>query len=285
MSIYKARPILILLISLALLNSCSHYTEYAPVTPGSQSDVNPPEPEQPKKTIFEQKPTEQPKAFAPPKPLRPITSDKRKPIGSGTKYYVVEPNDTLYSIGVRSGHGYESLARWNDLLPSYHVQAGQKLKLFNPLPNKQKDEINIAKVGSSSQKKPIISIANDKSLKLNWHWPIRGAIVKKYSQSGNKGIDIQGKIGQAVQAAEAGKVVYSGKGLLGYGSLLIIKHNDLYLSAYANNSQLRVTEGQKVERGQVIAEVGAAGAKHSALHFEIRENGKSVNPLNYLPEK
>ncbi len=230
-------------------------------------------------------PQSQPKAVAPPKPLRPIKSDKRQAIECGNKILCSKPNDTLYSIGVRSGHGYESLARWNDLLPSYHVQAGQKLKLFNPLPNKQKDEINIAKVGSSSQKKPIISIANDKSLKLNWHWPIRGAIVKKYSQSGNKGIDIQGKIGQAVQAAEAGKVVYSGKGLLGYGSLLIIKHNELYLSAYANNSQLRVTEGQKVERGQVIAEVGTAGAKHSALHFEIRKNGKSVNPLNYLPEK
>jgi len=290
MSIFKAKPILILLMSSALLNSCSHYTDYAPVVPGNQNAVDPARPVQPEKPIPPEKQAKPEKDIISPKLERPLKPHKRKAIEAGTKYYVVQQNDTLYSIGVRSGYGYERLALWNNLMPSYHVEAGQKLKLFNPRPDnsppsKQKDKINIAKIGSSSQKTPDISIANEKVLKLNWLWPIKGRVIKKFSQSGNKGIDIHGQIGQEVEAAEAGKVVYSGKGLLGYGNLLIIKHNELYLSAYANNSQLRVTEGQKVERGQVVAEVGSAGAKHAALHFEIRKNGKSVNPLNYLPKK
>ncbi|MGZ5010841.1 MAG: peptidoglycan DD-metalloendopeptidase family protein [Methylobacter sp.] len=141
------------------------------------------------------------------------------------------------------------------------------------------------KIGSSPQKKPIISIDNANMLKLNFQWPIKGKILKSFSQADNKGIDIAGAMGQNVSAAEGGKVVYSGQGLIGYGNLLIIKHNDLYLSAYANNSQLLVTEGYTVEKGDVIAKVGQAGSNKTSLHFEIRKNGKPVNPLNLLPEK
>jgi lipoprotein NlpD len=141
------------------------------------------------------------------------------------------------------------------------------------------------KHGSSAQKKPIISIDNENMLKLNFQWPIKGKVLKTFSQADNKGIDIAGEIGQDVGAAEAGKVVYSGQGLIGYGNLLIIKHNDLYLSAYANNSRLLVAEGYTVEKGEVIAKVGQAGSNLTSLHFEIRKNGKPVNPLNLLPEK
>jgi lipoprotein NlpD len=141
------------------------------------------------------------------------------------------------------------------------------------------------KIGSSPQKKSIISIDNTSMLKLNFQWPIKGKILKSFSQADNKGIDIAGSMGQNVSAAEGGKVVYSGQGLIGYGNLLIIKHNDLYLSAYANNSQLLVTEGYTVEKGEVIAKVGQAGTNKSSLHFEIRKNGKPVNPLDLLPEK
>ncbi|MGZ8157790.1 MAG: peptidoglycan DD-metalloendopeptidase family protein [Methylobacter sp.] len=144
---------------------------------------------------------------------------------------------------------------------------------------------NAEKYGSSPQKKSIISIDNENMLKLNFRWPIKGKVLKNFSQADNKGIDIAGEMGQDVSAAEAGKVVYSGQGLIGYGNLLIIKHNDLYLSAYANNSRLLVAEGRRVEKGEVIAKVGQAGSNKTSLHFEIRKNGKPVNPLNLLPEK
>ncbi|MGZ5027443.1 MAG: peptidoglycan DD-metalloendopeptidase family protein [Methylobacter sp.] len=141
------------------------------------------------------------------------------------------------------------------------------------------------KNGSGAQKKSIISIDNGNMLKLSFQWPIKGKILKSFAQADNKGIDIAGEMGQDVSAAEAGKVVYSGQGLIGYGNLLIIKHNDLYLSAYANNSRLLVAEGYTVEKGQTIAKVGQAGSNKTSLHFEIRKNGKPVNPINFLPEK
>jgi lipoprotein NlpD len=133
------------------------------------------------------------------------------------------------------------------------------------------------------EKKSIISIDNEFMLKLNFKWPIKGKILKSFSKTNNKGIDIAGELGQDVGATEAGKVVYSGQGLIGYGQLLIIKHNDLFLSAYANLSRLMVAEGYTIEKGQVIAKVGQAGSNKTALHFEIRKNGKPVNPLNFLP--
>jgi len=216
--------------------------------------------------------------------------DNTRHITAGTKYYVVKKGDTLYSIGLRSGHGYQRLALWNHLLPPYLLVTGHKLKLFNSnqrdsaLISKQPNKKPTKKTGRSSQKKPILS--NDKKivLKLNWQWPIEGKVVKNFKQSGNKGIDIKGKMGQEVSAAETGKVVYSGKGLIGFGNLIIIKHNELYLSAYANNSRLLVSEGQSIKKGQVIAYVGKTGSEQSSLHFEIRKNGKSIDPLNYLPK-
>lgn len=209
----------------------------------------------------------------------------------GPKYYVVKKGDTLYSIGFRSGHGYQTLALWNDIRPPYTVNIGQKIKLFEPASSKgesedKKTSVKVpGKKRNSSQKKSIFSIDNKNLLKLHWQWPIKGRIVKSFYQSGNKGIDIGGQLGQSVRAAEAGKVVYSGDGLIGYGNLLIIKHNEMYLSAYANNSRLLVSEGQVVNKSQVIAKVGKVGSGQPALHFEIRKNGKPVNPVNYLPKK
>ncbi|MGJ0486419.1 MAG: murein hydrolase activator EnvC family protein [Methylomicrobium sp.] len=121
--------------------------------------------------------------------------------------------------------------------------------------------------------------------RLSFGWPLAGNILKNYAQTGKKGIKIAGKKGQAVRAAEGGKVVYSGQGLIGYGNLLIIKHNDQYLTAYANNNALLAKEGDVVKKGQEIATVGVVGASRRAmLHFEIRKRGKSVNPLAILPK-
>lgn len=215
---------------------------------------------------------------------------KNKDSVKSAKFYQVRPGDTLYSIGFRFGFGYQRLAEWNRIQPPYDIQVGQKLRLFKPKktqiiytphkPNLKKP----LKKRSTSQKKPIVSSVNKKVLKLYWHWPLKGRILKNFSQTGKKGIDIYGKPGQTVRASAAGKVVYSGDGLIGYGNLLIIKHNYLYLSAYANNRRLLVKEGELVNKGQSIAEVGMGNGKQASLHFEIRKNGKPVNPVWYLPK-
>ena len=127
----------------------------------------------------------------------------------------------------------------------------------NRSPHK-KPQTNFAviKETGKKQQKSIVSIDNKKIFELNFGWPVKGRVLKSFSPAHNKGIDIAGKKGQSVKATEAGKVVYGGQGLIGFGQLLIIKHNDVYLSAYANNSRLLVNEGQQVEKDQVIAEVG-----------------------------
>ncbi|MDD5460531.1 MAG: peptidoglycan DD-metalloendopeptidase family protein [Methylococcales bacterium] len=152
----------------------------------------------------------------------------------------------------------------------------------------KKPRINSAvfKKAGNRQQKSIISIDNKNILELNFGWPIKGRVLKSFSPGYNKGIDIAGKLGESVNAAEAGEVVYCGQGLIGLGQLLIIKHNKAYLSAYANNRRVLVTEGQQVEKGQAIAEVGKIGArKRASLHFEIRKNGSPVNPLKLLPKR
>lgn len=126
--------------------------------------------------------------------------------------------------------------------------------------------------------------APTQSNKLTWAWPTKGKVVKKFSQSGNKGLDIAGQLGQPVNSAAPGKVVYSGSGLIGYGQLIIVKHNKSHLSAYAYNDRLLVKEGDRVKGGQRIATMGRSGNRHARLHFEIRKDGKPVDPLRYLPK-
>jgi lipoprotein NlpD len=122
---------------------------------------------------------------------------------------------------------------------------------------------------------------------VNWTWPAQGSIIGRFSQTGveSKGINIGGREGDTVMAAAAGEVVYAGSGLLRYGELVIIKHNDRFLSAYAHNSALLVAEGDRVSRGEKIAELGSTGVDTEMLHFEIRMEGKPVDPLSYLPSR
>jgi len=120
--------------------------------------------------------------------------------------------------------------------------------------------------------------------KLGWLWPTTGKVVGGFSETANlKGIDIAGKAGQPVRASAAGKVVYAGAGLRGYGKLIIIKHNKTYLSAYAHNREILVKEGQLVAKGQQVAEMGDSDADQVKLHFEIRRLGKPVDPTRFLP--
>ncbi len=134
-----------------------------------------------------------------------------------------------------------------------------------------------------AKKTPTSTAKSDKVSK--WLWPTRGRVIKNFSagEQGNKGIDIAGQRGQPIVSTASGTVVYSGNALRGYGNLIIVKHNDNYLSAYAHNDKLLVSEGQSVTSGQKIATMGSSGAKSVKLHFEIRYQGKSVNPKRYLP--
>ena len=153
------------------------------------------------------------------------------------------------------------------------------------MPDKLQAKRDAVKNTRSKQRPAMVSTAHKKTAELSFGWPIKGRILKRFSPSRNKGIDIGGKKGQSVKATETGQVVYGGQGLFGFGKLLIVKHNNDYLSAYANTGRLLVKEGQYVDKGQFIAELGDAGIKRTALHFEIRKNGKPVNPFILLPKK
>ncbi len=227
------------------------------------------------------------------------------------KYHRVSKGETLYSIAWFYGYDYRQIALWNDIDYPYLIKPGQEIQLYPSLVRRasQNTRITHSKKTLSPQQRArrehrkVVQRAKRKTLQqrkhtkkshqfkkaklasnIIWHWPTRGKIVYRFSSKrGKKGIGIAGKPGQRIVAAAAGRVVYSGSGLRGYGRLIIIKHNDTYLSAYANNKKIWVKEQQKVKLGQHIADMGNNGAKNSMLHFEIRKNGKPVNPVRYLP--
>jgi lipoprotein NlpD len=178
----------------------------------------------------------------------------------------------------KSGHQPIGYSRNKSILSSVNAIDTQK--------NQESDanSLDNLKLTENNNKKSSISIDNKKMLKLNFQWPLHGRVSRNFSQTDNKGILIKGKTGQSVYAAEAGKTVYCGQGLAGFGNLAIIKHNETYLSAYAINSKLTIKEGQQVKRGQTIGEVGLTGLRRSSLHFEIRKNGEPINPLTVLPK-
>ena len=214
-------------------------------------------------------------------------------------YHTVLIGETLYSIAWRHGLDYKRLASWNKIRPPYTIYAGQRLRLTRPRATSktyaQRRAAKSTKSTSKSKnstlnktaKKSQTSKKVSKPIKHEWGWPTKGKVISTYSTKvgGNKGIDIEGKVGQDIFAASSGKVVYSGNGLLGYGNLIIVKHSEQFLSAYAHNKKLLVKEGGAVTRGQKIAELGSTGTKTPKLHFEIRRNGKPVDPLKYLPKK
>ncbi|MCB1827522.1 MAG: peptidoglycan DD-metalloendopeptidase family protein [Coxiellaceae bacterium] len=210
--------------------------------------------------------------------------------------YLVNRGDTVYSIAWAFGLDYRALAKANGLRPPYHLRAGQRLRMsVKPRSSQQyaaksqSAEVKgrhgqVVRVYTSRRPKaPSQSTWSNRPAPA-WRWPARGRIIQGFSPdlAGNRGIDIAGRFGEPVHAAASGEVVYSGDGVRGYGNLLIIKHNDSYLSAYAFNRKLLVKLGQRVRAGQVIAEMGRNNAGRVMLHFEIRRNGKPQNPERYL---
>lgn len=209
-------------------------------------------------------------------------------------YYTVKSGDTLYSIAWDYGQDYKEVAQWNRIAPPYRIYAGQRLRLTPPadisVAAKSSTPPPAASTGSSATNKKATPAETapgaqetGASQVISWRWPVQGKLVGNFG-AGNKGINIAGEEGQAIQAAAPGRVVYSGSGLVGLGQLLIIKHDNTFLSAYAHNKTLLVKEGDQVSAGQRIAEMGRTGAERVMLHFQIRKDGKPVNPLQYLPE-
>lgn len=219
---------------------------------------------------------------------------------SGT-YYRVQAGDTLYSIAWRSGKDFRDIARWNGIGKPYRIYKGQRLRLrpaqTAPSPKaKRRSEPGAVKRKSAERKtqknaprttrqsRPRAAVRKGP---LRWQWPNNGAIKSTYKRGDRlrKGVKLAGKAGDPVRAAEGGKVVYSGSGLIGYGRLIIVKHNDKFLSAYGHNRKLLAKQGQQVTKGQQIAEMGLSNDGKPLLHFEIRRDGKPVNPMALLPKR
>ncbi len=218
-------------------------------------------------------------------------------------YHTIRKGDTLYSIAFQYGFDHRELARWNGIAPPYRIYPGQRIRLLPPEPAAAPPKVARAtppkppRAAPRPQPAPRAEARPPKARaaprqpaargRIRWQWPARGKLLARFAAGprGRKGIEIGGRPGQAVTAAADGTVVYAGSGLRGYGKLIIIKHDDVYFSAYAHNSRLRVREEQKVKKGQRIADMGSSGTDRAMLHFEIRRNGIPVNPLTYLPRR
>jgi lipoprotein NlpD len=256
-----------------------------------------------------------------PRPSTPPVVEERKEDARGT--YTVHKGDTLLRIALDHGQNYHDLVTWNNLSDPDDIKVGQVLRVAPPpervavqtapvpmpgsetrtqlpkrVPRGEKHvepavvEPPKGEVAKSEKAEPVatgivpgatVTATDDE--RLSWMWPADGKIVATFDEGKNKGIDIAGKLGQQVMAAGAGKVMYAGSGIRGYGNLVIVKHSNSLLSAYAHNKTIVVKEGQNVAKGQVIAEMGDSDADSVKLHFEIRQQGKPVDPSRFLPSR
>ena len=211
------------------------------------------------------------------------------PLKQRPKTFVVRKGDTLYSIARYQGLNHKLLARWNALSAPYAIYPGKTLKLRPPAASSKVKTHRASrgkKTAATANSARVVSKPLPKRVKA-WQWPAKGKLVKTFNarDTSRKGIGIAGNRGQSIRAAAGGKVVYSGNGLIHYGNLVIIKHSNSFLSAYAHNRSLLVKEGDQVKVGQTIAQMGTIENGRARLHFEIRKSGKPVNPLRYLPKR
>jgi lipoprotein NlpD len=234
-------------------------------------------------------------------------------------YYAVRPGDTMIRIGLDTGQNWRDITRWNGLDNPNVIEVGQVLRVIPPGTASVSDTgarpvvapapvvaTNLPAVGARPASAPLgttgtaatpapapapvaaaplppASSAGDDD--VAWIWPSSGGLIAGFDEAKNKGLDLAGKLGDPVLAAGDGRVVYAGAGLRGYGNLVILKHNNTYLTAYAHNQTLLVKEDQTVRKGQKIAEMGQSDADRVKLHFEIRRQGKPVDPARYLPAR
>lgn len=221
--------------------------------------------------------------------LAPVVEPGWRMANTRSSGHVVSRGETLYSIAFRYDQDYRQLAALNHIAPPYIVRVGQVLKLNGSSYALFSSRSRTASRTFYPQRsRPIASAPSRQPIRpisryVRWQWPAQGRLATTFApEQGRKGIDIAGRAGQKIHAASGGVVAYAGSGLLGYGNLIIIKHNDQLLTAYGNNSRNLVREGQVVKRGQVIAEMGMVNRHYSGVHFEMRQSGRPVNPLYYL---
>lgn len=248
---------------------------------------------------------------------KPATVDVTKLPGAENAgkpgYYTVRPGDTLYRIALETGQSPRDLQAWNNLVNPNLIEVGQVLRVVPPVgaapvvagtPAGTPTGVTTAPVTSTGVVSRPLSSTGTSTVsptpapapapapapvaageELQFVWPAQGTVVATFDEAKNKGVSIAGRIGDPILAAADGRVVYAGAGLRGYGNLIILKHNNTYLTAYAHNQALLVREDQTVKQGQKIAEMGSSDADRVKLHFEVRRLGKPVDPLTYLPKK
>ncbi|MBT9474359.1 peptidoglycan DD-metalloendopeptidase family protein [Polaromonas sp.] len=225
-------------------------------------------------------------------------------------YYAVKPGDTMIRIGLENGQNWRDIVRWNGLENPNLIEVGQVLRVMPPVVESavavtrpvSPGAVTAAASAALGPAKPASAAlgaapapvpapvspappASNGDEDVAWIWPVQGALIAGFDEAKNKGLDISGKAGDTVMASADGRVVYAGAGLRGYGNLVILKHNNTFLTAYAHNQKLFVKEDQTVRKGQKIAEMGNSDADRVKLHFEIRRQGKPVDPAKYLPAK
>ena len=250
----------------------------------------------------------------------PVADNAGKP-----GYYTVKRGDSLIRIALDNGQNWRDIARWNKLDNPNLIEVGQVLRVVPPAadaaavavqpvaaagkvetrPLEARPATPVAPASAAlppaqapaassgspvatapaPPRAPVPPLARDADEEIAWTWPASGAVIVSFDEQRSKGLAIAGKAGDPVYAAADGRVVYAGSGLRGYGNLLIVKHSNTFLTAYAHNQALLVKEDQAVRRGQKIAEMGSSDAEKVQLHFEIRRQGKPVDPAKLLPPR
>jgi lipoprotein NlpD len=275
-------------LSLVLLSACVSSSRHAPA-PIEDRQKN--KQTQTNKTTATATNTTKPPAPVAPAPVEPAPK---------SAYYVVKPGDTLIKIGLEQGQNWRDIIRWNSIDNPNIIEVGQILRVLPPAVESANAEPVVVKpvtspsqvVNNNSENKSagnnnqtVLSSTETNDEATVFGWPATGSLSAQFDDLKNKGIDISGKTGDPVYASADGRVVYAGSGLRGYGNLVILKHANNYLTAYAHNQTLLVREEQSVKRGQKIAEMGNSDSEQVKLHFEIRKQGKPVDPVKLLPAR
>jgi lipoprotein NlpD len=294
-----SRPLLLVLTAAALLAGCASPRNRAPVedraVPGRTSPLTPP-------VAAASAPATPPLAAVQPAPEAPKVLPGAENAGK-PGYYTVKAGDTLIRIGLETGQNWKDIVKWNNLDNPNVVESGQVLRVVPPgdtgaavrpvvASRVETRPLDAKPAVAAASGAPVVAPPNapaaagrDPDDDVNWLWPAAGAVSAGFDEGKTKGLVIAGKAGDPVLAAADGRVVYAGSGLRGYGNLVILKHNNTYLTAYAHNQTLLVKEDQAVRRGQKIAEMGSTDADRVQLHFEIRKQGKPVDPARLLPPR